>query len=172
MERKHHAVSEHTLLEWASRLGHGVQAMHDNKYIHCDITPRNIFRSSAKLEHIKIGDMGLATQMGKTGPLALSSIKGPSTTSAPEGKFSTASDIWSIGCILFMAMRPDFDPEKDSIGSKAQRDIHEMIDNTNLYSARWKGLVKQMLTWNPEERIKCDALLNEVQEITQSMPSQ
>jgi serine/threonine protein kinase len=76
--------------------------MHENRILHRDIKPDNIFLGSEG--NIKIGDFGISRMFDTTKQYTMSMIGTPYYVSpelVQEDKYSYKSDVWAIGCILY-----------------------------------------------------------------------
>jgi serine/threonine protein kinase len=75
--------------------------LHNQKILHCDLTPQNIF---LRYERIQLGGFGIAKMFDSTQDIETRCIGTPYYT-APEifksKPYSYKSDIWSLGCILY-----------------------------------------------------------------------
>ena len=86
--------------------------MHQNKIAHRDLKPENILLSkSGKIKICDFGHSKILDQNGKNTPFVVSRVY-----RAPElllciTKYTTAIDIWSVGCILaeLFILKPVFD---------------------------------------------------------------
>jgi len=90
----------------------GTIYIHSQKVLHRDLKLENMLLSSNMV--VKIGDFGLATSFADNRP---GSLVGTWDYMAPEvlkkKEYSTASDVWSIGCMVFELMcgAPPFEAE-------------------------------------------------------------
>merc|ERR1711964_793673 len=75
----------------------GVNALHSKILIHRDLKPANIF-ISADHKHAKVGDLGLATNVGRGRGTGTPGYIAPEVWSSKE--YSTRADNWSLGCVL------------------------------------------------------------------------
>ncbi len=95
------------IFTWWYQMLDGVDFCHSKGVIHRDLKPKNIFLDGNM--HIKIGDFGVAALTSF--PPAMERV-GTVTYHAPEVTaalmYSTKSDVWSIGCIMWetMTIRP------------------------------------------------------------------
>jgi serine/threonine protein kinase len=109
-------------MDYAKQLCAGVDHAHKNKIIHRDLRPSNIIVSEDGT--VKITDFGTSAWLQNV-PYASTRIGSPPYM-APEqfqGKATFASDIYSIGCILYemiIGRPPIFDPDPFKILERAQ----------------------------------------------------
>jgi len=109
-------------MDYTRQLCAGVDHAHKNKIIHRDLRPSNIMVSEDGT--VKITDFGTSAWLQNV-PYASTRIGSPPYM-APEqfqGKATFASDIYSIGCILYemiIGRPPIFDPDPFKILEKAQ----------------------------------------------------
>lgn len=144
--------------------------MHERRVAHRDLNPENILLVSdedARLI-IKVADFGFSKKC--TGINALRTLCGTPGYMAPEvlelyPAYDTQSDLWSVGCILFLLLGSYF-PFDDEDTTESQ--IFERTRNGqyNFYPEFWsnvtkgaKDLVSMLLTVNPNKRISADAAL-------------
>ncbi|KAL8199336.1 hypothetical protein R6Q57_012904 [Mikania cordata] len=84
----------------------GLQFIHRNGFVHCDIKLQNILLvSDGVTDAVKIADFGLAKKTIRTGELnSKHEIRGTPMYMAPEtvavGEQEPASDIWALGCLV------------------------------------------------------------------------
>ena len=94
--------TEEEILKMFTQLVLAIQYIHDNKILHRDIKPQNIFLT--KNGDIKLGDFGIAKVLDYTMQLCKTQI-GTFFYLSPEiceGKsYNSKSDIWSLGCVLY-----------------------------------------------------------------------
>ncbi len=120
--QKERVLSIETSIEYTKQLCAGVDHAHKNKIIHRDLRPSNIIISEEGT--LKITDFGTSAWLQNV-PYATTRIGSPPYM-APEqfqGKATFASDIYSIGCILYemiLGRPPIFDPDPFKILEKAQ----------------------------------------------------
>ena len=109
-------------LDYTKQLSAGVEHAHKNKIIHRDLRPSNILVSEEGT--VKITDFGTSAWLQNV-PYASTRIGSPPYM-APEqfqGKATFASDIYSLGCILYemiLGRPPIYDPDPFKILEKAQ----------------------------------------------------
>ena len=95
------SLSEQQIWHFFIQISLGLAYIHNNKILHRDLKPMNIFLKKNNL--IKIGDLGVA-KMLQTNTKALTYIGTPYYLSPEvcEGKpYNSKSDVWALGCILY-----------------------------------------------------------------------
>ncbi|MBM3310519.1 MAG: hypothetical protein FJY80_03315 [Candidatus Aminicenantes bacterium] len=119
---KDKTVDVERAVDFGKQLCAGVDHAHRNKIIHRDLRPSNIMVSEEG--QLKITDFGTSAWLQNV-PYATTRIGSPPYM-APEqfmGKATYASDIYSIGCILYEMVTgrpPIFDPDPFKILERAQ----------------------------------------------------
>jgi len=109
-------------MDFARQIACGVDHAHKSKIIHRDLRPSNVIVSEEGTA--KIADFGTSAWLSNV-PYATTRIGSPPYM-APEqflGKATFASDIYSLGCILYemlIGIPPIFDPDPFKILEKAQ----------------------------------------------------
>ncbi|XP_014218684.1 vascular endothelial growth factor receptor 2-like [Copidosoma floridanum] len=92
------------LLLWAYQVANGMKFLSEKKVLHCDLAARNILLAENNI--VKICDFGLAKTLYKdenykkqcVGKLP---VKWMAIESIRDGVFSTMSDVWSFGVVLW-----------------------------------------------------------------------
>lgn len=91
-----------TSLDWFAQICLGVQAVHALQIVHRDLKPANVYLTRRNMA--KLGDFGVSVQLGCTRQLAETCVGTPLYLSPEmlQGQpYSTATDIWSLGVLLF-----------------------------------------------------------------------
>jgi len=126
------------------------------KILHRDLKPQNIFltRVGEKIR-CKLGDFGVSKALQMEGMTATK--VGTPAYASPEqmsgGNYNEASDIWSLGCVLYeMCMgKPPFGPCDNNI-MHHRRTSTRVRPLTGGYSKRLNQVLMQMLKVNPMQR--------------------
>ena len=95
--------SERQISSWLKQLLCGLSFLHSRCIIHRDLKPQNIFITTSG-DRLMIGDFGVCKVLESKADLA-KTMAGTPYYLSPEifqGRpYSTKSDIWSLGCIIF-----------------------------------------------------------------------
>merc|ERR1719487_1182181 len=93
---------EQQILRWFTQALLALKFIHDKHILHRDLKSQNFFlMSNGKL---KIGDFGIAKVLDNTAACAQTTIGTPyylSPEICQERPYSWASDMWSLGCVLY-----------------------------------------------------------------------
>jgi serine/threonine protein kinase len=84
-----------------AQLASALGAVHDAGVVHCDVKPENVIVDHAG--EVRLVDFGVARLAG-LGPVACDLISGTPSYMSPEqweGHATSASDVYSLGCVLF-----------------------------------------------------------------------
>ena len=114
LHKRRKAITEPEARYFLEHILKGCDYLHDNKIIHRDLKLGNIFLNDNM--EVKIGDFGLATEVGHDGERK-KTLCGTPNYIAPEvlGKegHSYEVDVWSLGCILYtlLAGKPPFESQ-------------------------------------------------------------
>ncbi|KAI8364994.1 kinase-like domain-containing protein [Choanephora cucurbitarum] len=95
------AFPEKLVASFCIKILHGLQYLHDNQVVHCDLKAANIL--TTKTGDVKLTDFGVSLNL-KLKPADSDTIAGTPNWMAPEvielEGANTKSDIWSLGCTL------------------------------------------------------------------------
>eukprot|EP00931_Biecheleriopsis_adriatica_P068433 TRINITY_DN4238_c0_g1_i2.p1 TRINITY_DN4238_c0_g1~~TRINITY_DN4238_c0_g1_i2.p1 ORF type:complete len:726 (+),score=117.23 TRINITY_DN4238_c0_g1_i2:83-2260(+) len=102
--RQQTPLPEEQVTLWFTQATLGVKYMHNLNIIHRDLKSENLFLE--KRDHIRIGDFGLSKVLCRPSSVCIEQqIVGTPYYLSPEicseGVYSTASDMWALGCVLF-----------------------------------------------------------------------
>jgi len=137
-----------------SEINSGFKYLHSQQICHNDIKPQNILMCKP----IKITDFGLSFNYNNSdavnGIISRNNFTGTLRYMAPEhftGIVHLTSDIWSLGAILYeILFNRMVNSKEDNIS-----EIHKcIIINTTYISDNCEDLIRSMLTYNPDKRIK------------------
>lgn len=129
----------------------GVEHLHNNGWIHRDLTRDNIFFHS--FDKIKIGDFSLAMEPSKGIDLDEDGLVGKAFYRAPEissVRVSPAADIFSLGVLLFEMLYP-MKTEMERIKTLTEL-MNKVFPQDWDADQRITGLIKEMLDADPSLR--------------------
>ena len=138
----------------------GLKEIHNNKIIHRDLTPENIFID--KNNNIKIGDFGVSkilttlnkytqSQIGKIKYLAPEILKGL--------KYNNKVDIYALGCIIYEL----FTTNEYFIDKKI--DEKECKIDTEVYNKKYQELIDILLKKDYHERPNIEEVIDLIENI-------
>jgi len=140
-------------LSWVSQLLLAVEFVHACRLIHRDIKPPNLFITGTKVQHVCLGDFGVSKQLDMT-DRAYTNVGSPMYM-APEcfegGGVTSASDLWSVGVVMFELLsgrRPWEAGNILALAAKIGQEPRAPLD----VDADLCALVDSMLTTIPEHR--------------------
>lgn len=132
-QNKSNPYSERTIKQISIQLLTGLQTLHKNGIIHCNLKPSNILID--EYGNVKICDFKKSL---KVSTMQMSDIKKNKTAMTPcytapelfqeDGKYSFKSDLWALGCIMYelaVGQVPFFD---ESIGKLISKIINDEVN--------------------------------------------
>jgi NIMA (never in mitosis gene a)-related kinase len=145
---------EQQILRWFTQALLALKFIHDKHILHRDLKSQNFFlMSNGKL---KIGDFGIAKVLDNTAACAQTTIGTPyylSPEICQERPYSWASDMWSLGCVLYecCCLKVPFDASnlRQLIDRITRGPTPTVVGN---FSAELKGLVQELLERNYQKR--------------------
>ncbi|CAD8154431.1 unnamed protein product [Paramecium octaurelia] len=154
-------LSENQILDWFTQICLALKHVHDRKILHRDLKCQNIFIT--KTNRIKLGDFGIARVLSHTLENAKTQIGTPYYLSPEiiESKpYSYASDIWSVGIVLYemCMLKPPF--EAESLPFLCLKICKGSFSNiSSIYSSDLNAIIKQLLQSNPNRRPTINKIL-------------
>jgi len=144
--------------------------MHENHICHRDLKPENFLcttKEAIEKTYLKVIDFGLACKFEKD--QVMTTKAGTPYYVAPQvlaGKYDQASDIWSLGVIMYVLLcgYPPFYGDTDADVLAKVR-----LGNFSFNAADWKSvsedaksLIRHLLKMNPKDRYTGEQALNHV----------
>jgi serine/threonine protein kinase len=136
----------------ANQIIEGLKHIHSIGYVHGDLTLNNILVN--KEDNIKIIDFGFSKLENQTTKLHGEFVPRELIFTSPEiikyGKVSQASDMWSLGIILFKLFSGKFPFEGNTSKTISLRILEKPINYDKINE---KKLLKKLLNKDPKKRI-------------------
>ncbi|XP_012590289.1 PREDICTED: serine/threonine-protein kinase PLK4, partial [Condylura cristata] len=139
----------------------GMLYLHAHGILHRDLTLSNLLLTRSM--NVKIADFGLATQLAVPQEKHYTLCGTPNYISpeiATRSAHGLASDVWSLGCMLYALLvgRPPFDT--DTVRNTLNRVVLADYEVPAHLSREAKDLVQQLLRRNPADRLSLAAVLD------------
>jgi NIMA (never in mitosis gene a)-related kinase 7 len=149
-------LSEREIWTYFYQIVDGVSHMHDTRVMHRDIKPANVFISADG--NLRLGDLGLGRFFSSHTQETLSLVGTPyymSPERLMEHPYDFASDIWSLGCLLYelAALQSPFYTDDNSLYTLGRK-IRDMDypPLPDCFSAELMSLVTSMLQMDATKR--------------------
>ncbi|POM66012.1 NEK protein kinase [Phytophthora palmivora] len=150
--RGYFSVSQ--VLDWFVQMAMAIKYLHGQRVLHRDLKTSNVFLTTENV--VKLGDFGIAKTLDSTLDQAKTVVGTPYYMSPEvcESKpYSYASDVWSLGCVLFemLALRHAFDAPNilTLILKIVQQDFAPVPPH---YDNEISDLLRKLLDKDPERR--------------------
>lgn len=148
----HFPISQ--VLDWFVQMAMAIKYLHGQRVLHRDLKTSNVFLTTENV--VKLGDFGIAKTLDSTLDQAKTVVGTPYYMSPEvcESKpYSYASDVWSLGCVLYemLALRHAFDAPNilTLILKIVQQDFAPVPPH---YDAEVSDLLRKLLDKDPERR--------------------
>src|SRR3954469_3111232 len=147
-----------TAVELGIQIAQALEAAHARGVVHRDVKPQNVLL--AEEGRVKVTDFGIARSRGTEGLTLTGTIMGTSDYIAPEqakGELAgEASDIYSLGVVLYELLTGRVPYEADWPVAAAMKNVHDPIPSVRALRpavpARLEACVRRALAKEPRDR--------------------
>eukprot|EP00761_Pharyngomonas_kirbyi_P000355 gb/GECH01000355.1/.p1 GENE.gb/GECH01000355.1/~~gb/GECH01000355.1/.p1 ORF type:complete len:1235 (+),score=314.16 gb/GECH01000355.1/:1-3705(+) len=151
-------LPEHAIQTLGLDLIEGLQHLHANGILHCDLNPSNILIDGCGL--LKFSGFGLSQRLSDLSKSNNSTQpkRGVPHYMAPElfdedGVHSFASDLWSLGCMLYQMASGSPPFASENLQELMNQILEKPIQQLEDYSEELNQLLDGLLAKNPTERL-------------------
>eukprot|EP01114_Cavostelium_apophysatum_P020515 TRINITY_DN6900_c0_g1_i1.p1 TRINITY_DN6900_c0_g1~~TRINITY_DN6900_c0_g1_i1.p1 ORF type:complete len:599 (-),score=81.49 TRINITY_DN6900_c0_g1_i1:1138-2913(-) len=163
--RSKRSFSEKQIANITEEILLGLSAIHDRDIIHRDIKGRNIMAKETAVSSIKIGDFGLAVEMGPNRQKKQHGQAGTPLWMAPEMLkgvgYTYKADIWSLGItIIEMAegRPPHWNKTPEEAAAAIVNDVPPSLSDPSKWSEEMKHFLSCCLRPDPRVRPSAEKL--------------
>lgn len=156
--------SEEQILKWFVQMVMALKHVHKERILHRDLKTQNIFLTRDS-KVIKLGDFGISKVLDGTLDMAKTVIGTPyymSPELCENQPYGKASDVWSLGCILYelCVLKHAFDATNIcGLIFKILNGSYPPIPDR--YSPELRQLVARMLSRKPEDRPRLESIIED-----------
>eukprot|EP00656_Telonema_subtile_P054282 TRINITY_DN8078_c0_g1_i1.p1 TRINITY_DN8078_c0_g1~~TRINITY_DN8078_c0_g1_i1.p1 ORF type:complete len:394 (-),score=75.36 TRINITY_DN8078_c0_g1_i1:746-1927(-) len=154
--------SEEQILKWFVQMVMALKHVHKERILHRDLKTQNIFLTRDS-KVIKLGDFGISKVLDGTLDMAKTVIGTPyymSPELCENQPYGKASDVWSLGCILYelCVLKHAFDATNIcGLIFKILNGSYPPIPDR--YSPELRNLVARMLSRKPDDRPRLESII-------------
>eukprot|EP00736_Rhodelphis_marinus_P011490 Rmarinus@m.15150 len=161
-------MKEPEIVDFMIHMADALAHLHNNNIIHRDLKPENIFYS---VRSLLLGDFGLATSERAT--RAHQTHAGTLCYMSPQSmaheKYTSKTDVWSLGCIFYEMLvgKVPFDKVGKQSFDATRKDMkkHRYLQVDEKYSAALRDLIDDMLSYAENDRPDMLAVLQTLQNL-------
>ncbi|KAK6622364.1 hypothetical protein RUM44_002175 [Polyplax serrata] len=155
-------LSENETRRFLKQLLDGLKHIHDRGIIHRDLKPANVYLTQDYV--LKIGDFGLADRIRSKNRGICGTPNYISPEVLMEQGYSTAVDVWAVGCIAYSMVcgRPPFEAETPAATYDLIRAHRYSAIPASEAGAALRHLISWMLAFQPEDRPSIPFIQNHV----------
>ena len=163
---------KHDKLKIFSQIVNGVACLHRNNIVHGDLKPENILINNGNAIVNDISGVVVNNGFGTTNYVMTTVYYRANELLYNTDSFTSAIDIWSMGCILYELFFhvPLFDLKSKDMEEELKEEIILKIklkqNNFHHTSTKIQSLLYRMLDINPKTRITAEEILKELNIIT------
>jgi len=148
-------MSADQCLDYFAQICMALQYLHENKILHRDLKPQNVFLSNQR-RMVKLGDFGITKTLENSVAMAITRIGTPyyfSPELCRSKPYNNKSDVWALGVVTYQMMKLRLPFE-----ARDMNELVHMVLNTkpapppSYFQKEFKQLVAGMLAKSPHHR--------------------